>query len=38
MKLIHEQTYEIVAQSMSDSQIGAQKKKSVRNCFKFNHE
>ena len=27
MKLIHGQTYEIVAQSMSDSQIGAQKKK-----------
>ena len=31
MKLIHGRTYEIVAQSMSDSQIGAQKKKSVRN-------
>jgi hypothetical protein len=31
MKLIHDRTYETVAHSMTDSQIGAQKKKSVRN-------
>ena len=31
MKLLHERTYETVAQSMTDSQIGAQKDKSVRN-------
>ena len=31
MKMVHSRTYEIVAQSMSDSQIGARKNKSVRN-------
>ena len=31
MKLIYERTYEIVDKSMTDSQIGARKKKSVRN-------
>ena len=31
MKIIHNRTYEKVSSSMSDSQIGAQKKKSVRN-------
>ena len=31
MKMVHNRTYEIVAQNMSDSQIGARKQKSVRN-------
>ena len=31
MKMLHERTYTKVAQSMTDSQIGAQKRKSVRN-------
>ena len=31
MKLVYERTYEKVDQSMTDSQIGARKKKSVRN-------
>ena len=31
MKMLHDRTYEIVTQSITDSQIGAQKKKSVRN-------
>ena len=30
MKMLHKRTYEVVAQNMTDSQIGA-KKKSVRN-------
>ena len=31
MKMLHDRAYDIVAQNMTDSQIGAQKKKSVRN-------
>ena len=31
MKLVHERTYEIVNENMTDSQIGARKNKSVRN-------
>ena len=31
MKLLHVRTYQKVAHNMSDSQIGAQKRKSVRN-------
>ena len=31
MKMLHTRTYEVVAQSMTDSQIGARKLKSVRN-------
>ena len=31
MKLIHDRTYEVVSSSMTDAQIGARKKKSVRN-------
>ena len=31
MKILHERVYETVASSMTDSQIGAQKEKSVRN-------
>ena len=31
MKLIYERTYDKVDQNMTDSQIGARKKKSVRN-------
>ena len=31
MKMIHERSYETVASNMTDSQIGAKKKKSVRN-------
>ena len=45
MKMLHERTYEVVASNMTDAQVGARKKKSVRNhiyfeynnfrCFKF---
>ena len=31
MKMLHDRTYEIVTQSITDSQIGAQKKNSIRN-------
>ena len=31
MKLIHDRTYELVSSSMTDAQIGARKKMSVRN-------
>ena len=31
MKMLHERTYEVVASNMTDAQIGARKKKSVRN-------
>ena len=31
MKLVHERTYEIVSDTMTDSQIGAKRNKSVRN-------
>ena len=31
MKMLHDRAYDTVAQSMTDSQIGAQRKKSVRN-------
>ena len=31
MKMLHERTYEVVASDMTDAQIGARKKKSVRN-------
>ena len=31
MKMLHERSYEIVASNMTDAQIGARKKKSVRN-------
>ena len=31
MKLLHERAYSIVASNMTDSKIGARKKKSVRN-------
>ena len=31
MKLVYERTYEQVSSTMTDAQIGARKKKSVRN-------
>ena len=35
MKILHERSYEKVAHNMTDSQIGARRKKSVRNHVLF---